>query len=229
MLKRLLRGELAQGVLAWLLGAYLALALHSTRWTFLGDAHAAPVMRGEPMVVVFWHDCLPLVPPLWLRARRAAARLGVHSRLRVLVSRHRDGRLVGAVMRRFTLEAVYGSSSRGGAAGLRACVAALAAGEHVALTPDGPRGPRRVAAPGVAQLAALTGVAVLPVAACSTRRLLLRRSWDRMMLPLPFGQGVIVCGAPVVVPRNGWAGALPAIEAGINDAAAVAEAWCRAR
>ncbi len=228
MLKRALRAGPTQRVLAWLLGTYLSLALRTTRWTFVNEAHAAPAMRGEPMVVAFWHDCLPLVPPLWLRAKRAAARLGVHSQLRVLASRHRDGRLLGAIMRRFALQPIYGSSSRGGAAGLRACVDALSAGAHVALTPDGPRGPRRVAAPGVAHLAALTGVAVLPVAGCSTRRLVLRQTWDRMMLPLPFGRGVIVCAAPIMVPRNGWEGALPVIEAGLNEAAAAAEAWCRA-
>ena len=76
----------------------------------------------------------------------------------------------------------------------------LEAGDHVVITPDGPRGPRRVAAPGVAQLAALSGMPVLPCAAQTSRRWTLR-SWDRMVLPLPFGRGVIVCGAPIAGAR----------------------------
>ena len=69
------------------------------------------------------------------------------------------------------------------------------------ITPDGPRGPPRVAAPGVAQLAAMAGVRVLPCAAQTSRRRVLG-TWDRMVLPLPWGRGVIVCAPPIMVPRN---------------------------
>ena len=84
---------------------------------------------------------------------------------------------------RFALDVVLGSSSRGGAKGLRTAAQLLAGGDHIAITPDGPRGPRRVAAPGVAQLAALSGAPVLPCAAQTTRRWVLP-TWDRMVVPL---------------------------------------------
>jgi hypothetical protein len=146
----------------------------------------------------------------------------------VLVSRHRDGRFIGAVVRRFRLELVHASSSRGGAAGLRAMLRVLASGDMVVMTPDGPRGPRRVAAPGVAQLAALSGRPVLPCAARSTRQRVLG-SWDRMRLPLPFGRGVLVCGAPVVVGRagagRGGEAALAAVAAALTAACDAADAW----
>ena len=81
----------------------------------------------------------------------------------------------------------------------------LAGGDHIAITPDGPRGPRRVAAAGVAQLAALSGVPVLPCAAQTTRRWVLR-TWDRMVVPQPFGRGVVVCLPTITVTARSLAG-----------------------
>jgi lysophospholipid acyltransferase (LPLAT)-like uncharacterized protein len=228
MVKRLLRRSGTQALLAWLLGRYLALALRTTRWTLHGAEHLAPHAAGAPCVVAFWHERLPLMPVLWMMARRNGARARVH----VLVSRHRDGRFIGEVVRRFRVEIVHGSSAsgrktseKGGAAGVLALLDLLGEGDHVVITPDGPRGPRRTAAPGVAQLAGLSGAPVLPAGAQTTRRLVLR-SWDRMVLPLPFGRGSIVCGAPIAVPRENWEAALPAIAAAMTAAADQADALC---
>ena len=161
-----------------------------------GYEHVAPHAAGAPVVVAFWHERLALMPMLWLQARRTNR---ARARAHVLVSRHRDGQFIGAVVSRFDLDVVLGSSSRGGAKGLRILLNLLAGGDHIAITPDGPRGPRRVAAPGVAQLAALSGVPVLPCAAQTRRRWLLP-TWDRMVVPKPFGRGVVVC-LPTIVFR----------------------------
>jgi lysophospholipid acyltransferase (LPLAT)-like uncharacterized protein len=92
-------------------------------------------------------------------------------------------------------------------------------------TPAGPRGPRRVAAPGVAQVAALSGAPVLPCAAQVSRRRVLR-SWDRMVIPRPFGRGAVVVGRAIQVPREGWEASLPEIAAALDAAADRADALC---
>jgi lysophospholipid acyltransferase (LPLAT)-like uncharacterized protein len=231
MLKRALRHGTVQVALAWLAGQYLRFALWSTRWTLEGAEHLAPCLDGRPMVVAFWHERLPLMPALWLLARRQAARRGVALRAHVLVSRNFDGRFIGGVMARFGVGVVHGSTTRdgvdkGGAAALRGLLDGLAAGGNAVVTPDGPRGPRRVAAAGVAQLAALAGVPVLPCAGQTSRRHVLG-TWDRMVLPLPWGRGVLVCAAPVTVARADAAAALPAITAGLDAAAAEADRLAR--
>jgi hypothetical protein len=104
----------------------------------------------------------------------------------------------------------------------------LAAGDNVVITPDGPRGPRRVAAPGVAQLAALAGLPVMPCAARTSRARVLG-SWDRMVLPLPFARGVIVVGALVAVDRAAPGAALPMIEAALTAACDSADALAGGR
>src|SRR5918997_1719137 len=228
MLRRLIRHPAAQAALALLLSLYLSAVYRTTRWTLLGEEHIRAALQSEQgrartAIAAFWHENLPMMPMLWLSARRRLPEMAP-MRGHVLVSRHRDGRFIGAVVRRFRLETVHASSSRGGAAGLRAMLRLLGAGDMVVITPDGPRGPRRVAAPGVAQLAALSGLPVLPCAARSTRQRVLG-SWDRMRLPLPFGRGVLVCGAPVAVARGGEAASPPPIAAALSAACDAADAW----
>jgi lysophospholipid acyltransferase (LPLAT)-like uncharacterized protein len=133
-------------------------------------------------------------------------------------------------MRHFGTAVIHGSTARGGrdrggAAGLRQAIAHVAAGGHVALTPDGPRGPRRVAAAGVAQLAAVTGAPVLPVAAQTRPRWTLR-TWDRMVLPLPWGRGVMVIRPGIRIARGGVDAGLQAITAALNAATEQADQLC---
>ncbi len=221
MLKRLLAHPAMQAAAAGSLARYLRLALASTRWTLVGAEHLAPCLApGAPAVVAFWHERLPLMPALWMLARRAPE--GRALRGRILTSRHGDGRLLGQLMQRFGVEVAHGSTSRGGTAGLRALLAALDGGAHAIITPDGPRGPPRRAALGVASLAALSGAPILPCAAQTSARHVLR-SWDRMVLPLPLGTGRIVCLPPIAVPRDGAAASLPAIEAALTRACAIAD------
>ena len=224
-MKRLLRHPIFQAALANILGQYLWFALRTTRWTLDGEAHAAPYLAGQPVIAAFWHERLPLMPQLcdMARARRPDGGLRMH----VLVSQSRDGRFIAAVLRRFRLQVVLGSSSKGGAAGMRALLALLADGGQIAVTPDGPRGPRRVAAVGVAQMAAASGITVLPCSAQISRRRIMR-SWDRMVIPLPFTRGVVVCGAPIPVPPEGWQDALPQIQAALNAVADRADLLCPA-
>jgi lysophospholipid acyltransferase (LPLAT)-like uncharacterized protein len=225
-MKKLVKHPAAQALLAALLGRYLAFALKTTRWTVHGTEHVAPHVAGKPVIVAFWHERLPLMPMLWDHARRH----GSTARTHVLVSRHRDGRFIGAVVRRFALDILYGSTlrdgrDRGGASVARSMLGLLASGDHVAITPDGPRGPRRVAAQGVAELAAMSGVRVLPCSGQTTRRKTLR-SWDRMVVPLPFGRGVIVCGPAIDVARDSGMAMLPAIAAALTAAADEADRLC---
>ena len=225
--KRLLRSEPAQAALGRLLGLYIAFVFRTTRWRLDGAEHFAPHASGEPAVAAFWHERLPMMAMLWLFARRSAEARWRGTGMQILVSQHHDGVLVGRALQRFDIGVVAGSSTRGGADSVRALARLIAAGNHLAITPDGPRGPPRVAAPGVAQIAALTGAPVLPCAAQTTRRWVLP-SWDRMVIPKPFGRGVIVCGPTIAVPREGWESALPAIAAAIEAATEAADRLCSA-
>jgi len=111
------------------------------------------VARGERFIMAFWHGQLLMMPYAYLGPRMTA-----------LFSEHRDGELVGRTMARLGFIHTRGSSTQGGARGMRQLVRLARQGFDVAITPDGPRGPRHVVQRGVIELARLTGLPILPVA-----------------------------------------------------------------
>ncbi|MBU6418427.1 MAG: lysophospholipid acyltransferase family protein [Proteobacteria bacterium] len=215
-MKSVLKSKPAQAALARLLAWYIRAVLRlQFGLRVMGREHlSALAADNKPVIAAFWHEMLPTMPGLWREARKA----GIQRPAVVFASRHRDGQLIGNIMRAFGLGLVSGSSSNGGAAGLHELVRLINSGSNVVLTPDGPRGPARCAAPGVAALAGLSGAVVLPCGAATSRFIALKNSWDGMRIPLPFGRLVLVCGAPIHVPRESWRAALPEIEAALNDA-----------
>jgi lysophospholipid acyltransferase (LPLAT)-like uncharacterized protein len=228
MLNRVLKSEMAHRVAAAALGAYLSFALRTTRWVLDGGENLTPLVGAPGVIAAFWHECLPVMPALWMRFRAADPSRDV----KVLISRHRDGRLIADVMRTMDIGVIHGSSaregkgSRGGVAGLRALIAALKAGATVVITPDGPRGPPRVAAGGVAQLAALSNLPILPCAGWLRHHVRLK-SWDRMVVPLPFGRGVLVCLPPIAVGRGAVTEATVTLAAALTQAVDRAVLLCR--
>jgi len=134
----------------------------------------------EPLIWTFWHNRMFVVP--LLRLRHTPHRTGA-----ALTSGSRDGAIIAAVMRAFGQKAVRGSSSRRGAAALRELAGTLEAGEDVAVSPDGPRGPRYTVGRGVVFLAQQTGAAILPVHVEYSRAVRLK-SWDGFMIPAPFAE-----------------------------------------
>jgi lysophospholipid acyltransferase (LPLAT)-like uncharacterized protein len=223
-MKSLLRHPALQSLLARLLGLYLYFTLRTTRWAVDGQEELTALAGGRPTVIAFWHENLPLIPALAMLTWREPNYRPTPAH--ALVSRHRDGRFIGQVIRRFGLDTVLGSSSRGGPAAVRNLMDLLAKGDIIAITPDGPRGPRRQSAPGVAQLAALAVVPVVPVAARTSRRIQLN-TWDRMAIPLPFSRGIMVCGSAIQVPRAGWRETIPVISAALDAVTERAERLCR--
>jgi lysophospholipid acyltransferase (LPLAT)-like uncharacterized protein len=171
---------------------------HTLRLTVIGLDALRPAWRERrPVIYALWHGRLLMVP--WIGSRFAGER-GAR-RIRVLASRSRDGELLARFVRRFGLEAVRGSSSRGGAEALRGLAAALRAGDDVVLAPDGPRGPRQRVQSGLPALAALTGAPVVPLAfaARPARRL---ASWDAFLVPAPFARCALVVGDAVHIERR---------------------------
>jgi hypothetical protein len=179
-----------------------------------------PLWAGRrPLIYVVWHGRILMLP--WLNGRLRRSH-GVRAP-RVLASRSRDGEMVARFSAAFGLRAVRGSSSRGGALGLRALAKAVRAGEDVALVPDGPRGPAHELQPGVVTLATMTAAPVVPLAfaAYPARRL---RSWDRFLVPLPFARCAAVFGAPLTFEAGADRElARKTLQSALDDATAEAE------
>ncbi|MBI4185238.1 MAG: lysophospholipid acyltransferase family protein [Proteobacteria bacterium] len=172
-----------------------------------------------PFIIAFWHGRLMMMPYIWRRG------VPVHA----LISHHRDGRLLSRTIAHFGYATIAGSSSKGALGAVRAMADRIEAGESVAITPDGPRGPRMRAALGVVKVAGLTGAPILP-ASYSIRRRRVLRSWDRFLLALPFSRGVYLVGRPIRVARDADEAAVEAarraVEAALNALTAEADRRC---
>ncbi len=189
--KRLLRSEPVQSALAWLAALYIRLVHLTTRWAVVRPpATERHLSSGRPFIACFWHGRMLLM--------RAALAPG--AAIHILISEHRDGVMIARALAALGIRTVAGSSKRGGFAALRSMQRLLAEGESVAITPDGPRGPRMRAKMGAIKAAQLAGVPLLPISGAAKRRRVLG-SWDRFCLAFPFGRGVIVWGEPIEVPR----------------------------
>lgn len=145
--------------------------------------------RGGAVIFALWHG--RLLPLTYFHRRRA---------ITAMISRSGDGEYIARVVEGWGYRTVRGSTSRGGGGALRALVRAAREGSSLAITPDGPRGPRQRLQPGVITAAQLTGLPIVPLAG-GCDRAWWPGSWDRFCVPRPFSTVQVLYGEPVWVPR----------------------------
>lgn len=148
-------------------------------------------IKGRPSIVIFWHDRQLMLFPEYKKYRR---------KLVALASRHSDGRIIARVLEWIGFRTVAGSSSRGGAVALARLIKCVKEGWDVAITPDGPKGPRHVVKEGAVKLAEVTGAPLVPMS-YAVEKCWTFKSWDRISLPKPFTRGVAFVGMPIEVPN----------------------------
>ncbi len=180
----------------------LGLLARSLRVEFQRREHLeAALASGRPLIAAFWHEHLAAIAIVRQRLQ--------YGDVAVMISRSRDGDLLAAVVRRLGMQPVRASSTRGAVAGLMELKHYLdgpqtgATPPTAAMAPDGPRGPRHEAKPGVALLARRADALIVPVGFGYSRAQVFR-SWDRTKLALPFSRLVVRLGPPID-PRQ-WPG-----------------------
>jgi lysophospholipid acyltransferase (LPLAT)-like uncharacterized protein len=141
-------------------------------------------------IFTFWHGRM-LMLPRWYRQREKRP-------LYMLISQHGDGRLIAFAIKLLGIQSVAGSSSRRGVAATLELMRRLEEGASIGITPDGPKGPRYVCKKGVVTLAQQAGITVQPVTYSVKERWVIP-SWDRMIVPRPFSQGVVVFASPISI------------------------------
>lgn len=170
------------------LGTWVLYALGAT-WRVKVHGRQALLDRkpGDPRVVLtLWHG--QMLPILWAHRQPTG----------VMISEHKDGEIIARIVGTFGFFGVRGSSSRGGTRALLEAVQVLKRGADMAITPDGPRGPRHSFAAGALVLAHRAGAPVVSLVAHVDRKWQLR-SWDGFEIPKPFARVTIEYGEPVLL------------------------------
>ncbi|WP_306590644.1 lysophospholipid acyltransferase family protein [Geothrix sp. 21YS21S-4] len=155
------------------------------------------VVADERVILAFWHRRLFMMPLAYPFQRRNAA--GEARGVAILSSDSKDGERSAATWRWFGIHAVRGTASDDGARALVRMIQAVRQGWDFGITPDGPRGPLMKLKPGTLALARKTGAWIVPVTLAFDRSFELK-TWDRMVIPLPFATCVIKYGTPYQLP-----------------------------
>jgi lysophospholipid acyltransferase (LPLAT)-like uncharacterized protein len=173
--------------LAWLAALLARLLFRTLRLEVMDRAGFLTQPPKEPVIMTFWHNRIPAIAVSFLRHYPHRSRGGVV----VLTSPSKDGDILAGVMAHLGMGSVRGSSSRRGSTALRELTEKLEKGHDLAITPDGPRGPKYSLGPGVVFLAQKTGLRILPLHARYHRAFYLK-TWDSFAIPWPFSKITVI-------------------------------------
>ncbi|MCF6292227.1 MAG: lysophospholipid acyltransferase family protein [Robiginitomaculum sp.] len=205
MMKKFFRSRPVQFMLAVLLTGYIKLVKHTTRWQIEGHEVIKPIWAdGKGAIAVLWHSRVLLLAPVWPQDKPPTKQTPS-----ILISLSPDGAFITKAVQMLGVEVIRGSASnkskssknKGNLSAFRKMIDHINNNGCMAITPDGPRGPRMRASMGAIQLAAKTGAPIICLG-CSTNRAKFFNSWDRFCLPFPFAKGVIVWEGTIFVNKD---------------------------
>jgi hypothetical protein len=171
--------------LVWL---YLSFVGKSLRWKSYGEEKLKELIDdNKSVILVTWHGRM-FLPIYYLRNKEIYG----------IVSPSKDGKYFAKVFSKFGWRIISGSSRRGGIQALKSGIKILKNGGILAITPDGPTGPLCKVQPGVIYLSKASNSPIIPVgSSCSRKKFL--KTWDKSLIPLPFGVGTMIFGEPMFV------------------------------
>ncbi len=149
--------------------------------------------KGKNFVVAFWHGSMFVG---WFLHRPANG-----ERVSALVSQSDDGEYLSIILERWKYSMIRGSSHIGGKEAMMLMTESVRSGSTLAITPDGPRGPRHEMKMGAVRTAQLANVPLI-LCGIGMRKKRSLRSWDRFEVPLPFSRIAAVYDGPFVVPEH---------------------------
>jgi lysophospholipid acyltransferase (LPLAT)-like uncharacterized protein len=183
---------------AWLVFALVRTVSATLRYRWIDRSgyfdHGVP----GPAIYCVWHNRLALCLVEYFGYVKK--RNQTHG-MAALVSASKDGAFLAGVLECFGVHPVRGSSSRRGPQALLELTSWAEQGYDLAITPDGPRGPRYVVQEGAIGLAQITGFPIIPASYHLSWKIQ-AKSWDRFQIPLPFSRCEMVLGKAVRVPRD---------------------------
>jgi lysophospholipid acyltransferase (LPLAT)-like uncharacterized protein len=159
------------------------------RIKWIGEKNLDAIRKNQSQVIyAFWHGRM-LISSYSHRGQK----------IHVLISQHRDGELIARIIERLGFVSVRGSTTRGGTKAIFEMVNRGASGYDVAITPDGPKGPRFKVQLGTIYIAQRSQMPIIPITNAAKSRWTLS-SWDGFLIPKPFSKAVILIGEPIYVP-----------------------------
>lgn len=172
---------------------YIVCVYKTSTWRFSGlDIPKSYVEEGKSFLTCFWHKNLFMLPYAWAFKKNP---------FYMLISAHKDGRLISDVVGHFGIKTVAGSKNKAGEKALWEMKALSKKGVTLGITPDGPRGPAQQVSEGTVIAAYLMKTDLIPVTYYVTRKKIFK-TWDRFVLPHLWNRGCFLWGKPIPYPKT---------------------------
>lgn len=189
--KKIIKSQFVRNLACKLMYFYIKFTLLTSKVKIIFHNFDFSEYKYKQSIYATWHGRVLIMPIINPSKNKSCA----------IVSDHQDGRLIGGVIEQAGVKLVFGSSNRRRISALKEIMAFINEGYNFLVTPDGPRGPARKVDGAVINIASSSGLPIMP-ASCAAKAAKIFNSWDNFMLPLPFGEIVIVFNRPIHVAKN---------------------------
>lgn len=191
--KNILKSKTAIHIMSFLTYWYVRFTAFTTRWEKRGlDVFYDNIKKHSGVIFIGWHGRMAVSPYFWNKT----------SKLSALVSPHHDGQLIAGLLKRFGIDIILGSSNQNARRAAVDLLHELKTNNSIAIIPDGPRGPSLTMSMSPIYYAKTTGKPIIGMVYSVAHAKIIEKSWDRMLVPLPFQKGIISVTKPFFVKKN---------------------------
>ena len=191
-IKRISKNRFGQKFLGYLVFIITSFTYKSITWKLLKNPNSYYFNKKESIIFCTWHNRL-YCGPYFLPTDKLV--------INALQSSHSDGMMTDVLFKLINMKIIYGSSKKKGVSAFIKMIKAIENGESLAVTPDGPKGPKEIVKDGIIKLAQNTGAPIVPLF-WKVKNHKILNSWDNFIIPYPFSKGVYIFGEPIHVKRK---------------------------
>ncbi len=193
VLKKITKSKFAVNIISRIAYWYIKFVKYTTKWDLRGvETFYENLEKYGSVIFIAWHGRVPMAPSFWDNRKP----------LKALVSPHRDGQLVAAMLHRFGIGNIDGSSNENANGAAISIMKELKNGTTIAIIPDGPRGPSMTMSLSPVYYAQKAGIPVLGVTYSIENSIIIEKSWDKMIVPKPFNKGICAVTKPFFIPKD---------------------------
>ncbi len=191
--KKIAKFSTVTHIVSFLCYWYVRFVSFTTRWEKRDiNLFYDNLKQHKGVIFIAWHGRIAFAPCFWNRS----------SKLSALVSPHRDGQLIAGLLKRFGIENISGSTNENPRSAAVRLLRELKNNASIAIIPDGPRGPSMTMTMSPIYYAKTTGKPIIGMTYSIAKSKILGKSWDRMLIPLPFQKGIVAVTKPFFIPKN---------------------------
>lgn len=175
---KLFSKERKRKILQWILPPVVYFFVKLLYLSCKKEFHITSSAPSQPFICAVWHGELLMMSSIYTEYRKS-------TNVQAIISQHFDGEMIAKLIQLFGGKAIRGSSSKGGSAVLRQALKAISEGYDIAITPDGPRGPKHTVADGLVLLSQMRDIPIVTIN-CKPSSFWKLGSWDAFCIPKPF-------------------------------------------